>query len=138
MHLQPPREFRGVFRADDDALAVYSEAAGIGRVLPMAVAVPHDADDTACIVAWAHDEGLPLVPRGSGSSMAGGAIGAGVVVDMSRLRGISEPNVETRSIRAGVGILRGELDRRAASVGLRFPVDPSSGEFCTIGGMAST
>jgi FAD/FMN-containing dehydrogenase len=136
--IDPPGGFRGAFRTDDDARAVYSEAAGIGRVLPLAVAVPADVADVALIVKWAGDSGRPLIPRGSGSSMAGGAIGAGVVLDLSRLRQLDEPNVEGRSIRAGAGVLRGEVQRRAATVGLRFPVDPSSGEFCTIGGMAAT
>ncbi len=44
----------------------------------------------------------------------------------------------TRTVRVGAGVLRGEVDRAARAVGLRFPVDPSSGEFCTIGGMAAT
>jgi FAD/FMN-containing dehydrogenase len=117
---------------------VYSEAAGIGRALPLAVAVPRDADDVASIVRWARANGHALIPRGSGSSMAGGAIGTGVVLDLSRLRGFGEPDAGGRCMRADVGVLRGELDRKAASVGLRFPVDPSSGEFCTIGGMAAT
>lgn len=138
MRIDPPAGFRGAFRSDDLARAVYSEAAGIGRVNPLAVAVPSDTDDVARIVRWAHDSGRPVIPRGSGSSMAGGAIGAGVVLDLSRLRELDEPSVEARSIRAEAGVLRGELQRRAASVGLRFPVDPSSGEFCTIGGMAAT
>jgi len=138
MHIDPPAGFRGEFRTDDLARAVYSEAAGIGRVNPLAVAAPANADDVALIVKWAHDAGRPVIPRGSGSSMAGGAIGAGVVLDLSRLRQLDTPNVEERSVRAEAGVLRGDLQRRAASVGLRFPVDPSSGEFCTIGGMAAT
>ena len=70
--------------------------------------------------------------------MAGGAIGDGVVVDVSRLRALDAPDVEGRCLRAGAGVLRGEVQRSVAARGLRFPVDPSSGEFCTIGGMAST
>jgi len=105
---------------------------------PRAVAVPRDESDVSLIVKWARDQRLAIVPRGSGSSMAGGAIGDGMVLDLSRLRGFGEPNVTTRSMRAGVGLLRGELDRHARAVGLRFPVDPSSGEFCTVGGMAGT
>src|SRR5919201_2868918 len=138
MRLQPPRDFRGVFRTDDTARGVYSEAAGIGRALPLAVAVPAGAEDVRAIVRWAQAEGHALIPRGSGSSMAGGAIGTGIVLDLSRLRGIGDADVERRCIRGGVGITRGELDRKAASVGLRFAVDPSSGEFCTIGGMMGT
>jgi len=133
-----PAGFTGTFRADTAARAVYSEAAGIGRMMPAAVAVPHDAADVQALVRWARDAGVSLVPRGSGSSMAGGAIGAGVVVDLSRLRAIADVDASRRCVRAEVGALRGELQRRAATAGLRFPVDPSSGEFCTIGGMAAT
>ena len=136
--MNAPFGFRGVFRADDDARAVYSEAAGIGRIMPRAVTVPVSADDLSTLVQWASAEGIPLVARGSGSSMAGGAIGDGIIVDLSRLRELDAPITEGRSIRAESGVLRGEVDRAAAVVGLRFPVDPSSGEFCTIGGMAAT
>lgn len=89
---------------------------------------------------WAAGEGVPLIPRGSGSSMAGGAIGDGVVVDLSRLRQIDDPDEAGRCIRAESGVLRAEVQRRAAATParLRFPVDPSSGDFCTIGGMAAT
>jgi FAD/FMN-containing dehydrogenase len=134
----PPVGFRGVFRADDDARAVYSEAAGIARVVPRAVAVPEDVDDLSTLVRWASSTGTPLVPRGSGSSMPGGAIGDGLIVDLSRWRQLGDVNVAARTIRVGPGVLRAEVDRAARKVGLRFPPDPSSGAFCTIGGMAST
>ena len=138
MSVRPPAGFLGVFRADDDARAVYSEAAGIGRAWPVAVAVPVDADDVATLVRWARDGGHPLIPRGSGSGMSGGAVGPGVIVDVSRLRVLGAPDTVGRRIRAESGVLCGDVARAAAAVGLRFPVDPSSSEFCTIGGMAST
>src|SRR5438045_1000782 len=138
MPLTAPDGFRGIFRTDDAACGVYAEAAGIARALPNAVAVPRDADDVAALVRWAREGGHSLIPRGSGSSMAGGAIGSGVIVDVSRLRSLGDVNAETRSVRAEWGVIRGTIDRAARARGLRFPVDPSSGEFCTIGGMAST
>jgi FAD/FMN-containing dehydrogenase len=70
--------------------------------------------------------------------MAGGAIGPGVIVDLSRIDFIGEVHADRRSIRVGPGAVRGKVNRRANDSGLRFPVDPSSGEFCTIGGMIST
>ena len=136
--ISAPLEFRGVFRADDDARAVYSEAAGISRISPVAVAVPVDADDLAVLVRWAARDGIPLVARGSGSSMPGGAIGPGVIVDLSRWRTLGAVDPAGRTIRVGPGVTRGEVDAAARAAGLRFPVDPSSGAFCTIGGMAST
>src|SRR5687768_1655911 len=106
--------------------------------MPRAVAVPSSSDDVAALVEWAVAEGQPIIPRGSGSSMAGGAIGDGVVVDLSRLRDLGVADVDGRCIKAGAGVLRAEIERRAAQHQLRFPVDPSSGAFCTIGGMAAT
>src|SRR4051812_8273352 len=99
MAISAPEGFRGVFRTDDAARAVYSEAAGIARALPAAVAVPADADDASALVRWARASGQHLIPRGSGSSMAGGAVGSCVIVDMSRRRALHEPSIETRSIR---------------------------------------
>jgi FAD/FMN-containing dehydrogenase len=134
----PGHAFRGVFRDDLAARAVYAEAAGIGRVMPLAVAVPESADDVVALVRWAHEQNAVLVPRASGSSMPGGAIGRGVIVDLSRLDVIGDPDVATRRIAVGPGAIRNRVDARARSVGLRFPVDPSSGAFCSVGGMVST
>lgn len=134
----PSDGFRGVFRADPSARAVYSEAAGIAQILPRAVAVPADADDLVALVRWAARTRTPLVARGSGSSMAGGAIGDGVIVDLSRLGLLGAVDVARRTVRCGPGTLRDAVDTAARAVGLRFPVDPSSGAYCTVGGMAST
>jgi FAD/FMN-containing dehydrogenase len=136
--VKAPRDFRGVWRDDDAARAVYSEAAGIQRILPRAIAVPADADDVATLVRWAAETTTPLVPRGSGSSMAGGAIGDGVIVDLSRLDTIGEVDTGSRSVRVDPGAVLGAVNERALARGLRFPVDPSSWSFCTLGGMAST
>jgi FAD/FMN-containing dehydrogenase len=102
------------------------------------VAVPADPEDAAVLVRWAAETSTPLVPRGSGSSMSGGAIGDGVVVDLSRLDAVHAPDPARRTIRCGPGAVRDSIDAAARTVGLQFPVDPSSGAFCTVGGMVST
>ncbi len=135
---RPPSDFRGVYRDDEDARAVYSEAAGIGQIIPAGVAIPVDADDVVTLVRWAASEGVALIPRGSGSSMAGGAIGNGLIVDLGRLVWIDQPDTATNTIRCGPGALRDSIDSAARSVARIFPVDPSSGAYCTVGGMAST
>ncbi|HWH50014.1 MAG TPA: FAD-binding oxidoreductase, partial [Gemmatimonadaceae bacterium] len=136
--LAAPAGFRGAFRVDDEARAVYSEAAGIGRMMPRAVTVPVDVEDLSLLARWATETRTPLLPRGSGSSMPGGAIGDCVIVDLSRWRAIGDVDQDARTIRVGPGVLRAEVERLARAKGLRFPVDPSSGAFCTVGGMAST
>ena len=126
------------WRTDLPARAVYSEGAGIARELPRAVVVPPSADEIPDIIRRARGAGVPLVPRGSGSGMAGGAVGDGVILDLSRLNWIAPVEVGARRVRAGAGAVRDAVDAAARAVGLRFPVDPSSGAFCTVGGMAST
>lgn len=139
-HLPSPMisGFNGTFRDDADARAVYAEAAGIARVMPRAIAVPRDVTDVQALVRWAHETHTPLVPRGSGSSMGGGAIGDGVIVDLSRLDTIGPVDPARRRICVGPGAVRDQVDYAARAAGLRFPPDPSSGKFCTIGGMIST
>lgn len=130
--------FRGYYREDELARAVYSEAAGIGRAIPAAVAVPVDAEDVVVLVKWAAQTGTTLIPRGSGSSMAGGAIGSGVVVDLSRINHLDKIDERDRTVWLEPGVLWSTLDVAARRKGLRLPVDPSSGAFCTLGGMVST
>jgi len=133
-----PPGFRGTFREDELARAVYSEAAGIARVIPTAVAVPVDADDVVTLVRWAAETRTTLIPRGSGSSMSGGAIGKGVIVDLSRINHLGKFDERGRTVWADPGVLWSTLDVAARKRGLRLPVDPSSGSFCTLGGMVST
>ena len=132
-----PPGFRGVFRSDPDACAVYSESAGVGRILPAAVARPADGDDVVTL-RWAAEHGIALTPRGSGSSMANGALGAGVIVDLSRLRALGAVNPTSRMVTVEPGVTRDEVERAAGAHGLTLPVDPSSSAFATIGGMCAT
>ncbi len=115
---------------------MYAEAAGIARATPLAIAVPVDAANVVALARWSHETGTLLIPRGSGSSMSGGAVGDGVIVDLGRLDTIGP--VAQGHIMVGPGAIRARVDAAAAGAGLRFPVDPSSGAFCTIGGMTAT
>jgi FAD/FMN-containing dehydrogenase len=133
--IESPADFRGVFRTDLLARAMYAEGAGIAQCVPAGVAVPADADDVPALMRWSKREGVALIARGSGSGMAAGAVGPGVILDLSRLRWMGPVDVDTRRLRVGAGVTRREIDDAARRDGLRFPVDPSSGAFCTIGGM---
>ncbi|MGH7711663.1 MAG: FAD-binding oxidoreductase, partial [Gemmatimonadaceae bacterium] len=124
-------------RDDLAARAVYSEAAGISRAIPRAVSVPASADDVIAVVRWAREASLTLVPRGSGSGMAGGAVGDGVIVDVSRIKSL-RVDADARLAFVGPGLTRAALDHAARRAGLWLPVDPSSGAFCSLGGMVAT
>jgi FAD/FMN-containing dehydrogenase len=134
-----PRGFKGVFRTDEAARALYSEGAGIFRILPEAVAAPASIEDVQTLVRWAGETGTSLVPRGAGSGMPGGNVGPGVVVDLRHA--LAEPvsvDVERRTARAGAAATFRAVDEAARRHGLFLPPDPSSGAFCTIGGMVAT
>ncbi|MEO6446446.1 MAG: FAD-binding oxidoreductase [Gemmatimonadaceae bacterium] len=135
-HEIPP--LRGSFRTDPDARAVYAESAGIAQLLPRAVAVPADVQDVEELVRWASAGDIPLIPRGSGSSMSGAAVGEGVIVDLSRLRALEPIDAAWERVRCQPGVRRRDVDQAARVAGLCFPVDPSSGAFATVGGMAAT
>ncbi len=133
-----PPGFRGTYRDDDDARGVYSEAAGIARIMPRAVAVPADAEDVVTLAAWAQTTQTPLIPRGAGSSMGGAAIGDGVIVDLSRLANIGPVDPVTKRVWVGPGAIRDAVNDAAGAHGLWFPVNPSSGAWATIAGMVAT
>jgi FAD/FMN-containing dehydrogenase len=137
MPLAPP-PIRGTWRTDDLACAAYAEAAGVHRIVPAGIAVPADADDLAALIQWAAERGVPITARGSGSSMAGGALGAGVIADLSRLRLIGSVDASAKTVLVGPGAICADVDAAARRHGLRFPVDPSSARFCSVGGMAAT
>jgi len=130
---------RGPFRTDERARAAYAEAAGIYRIIPRAVSLPTDLDDLVGLIHWAARERIPLVPRGAGSAMAGGNVGNGVVVDLTRMAGPAlevRPGERRAHMRAGASL--GELEAASAPHGLRLPPDPSSWRWATAGGVVST
>lgn len=135
--ISPPPGFRGTFRTDDAARAAYSEGAGPYRIVPAAVAIPEDRDDLAQLVSHAKEQLWPIVPRGAGSGMPGGNVGDGVVVDVGRFDRLLEITAAEGAV-AGAAVTWQALDAAAARRGLRFPPDPSSGAFCTLGGMVAT
>jgi FAD/FMN-containing dehydrogenase len=125
-------------RTDPRSRAAYSEGAGIYRILPAAVAVPRTVADVQDLVGWATATRTTLVPRGAGSGMAGGAVGRGVIVDLSQ--GFHELAVDwkRRAVRAGASVTWSQITEAARTYGLRLPPDPSSGAFATSGGMVAT
>jgi FAD/FMN-containing dehydrogenase len=118
--------------------AAYAEGAGIYRIVPQAVAIPRDVEEIAALVRWAAETGTPLVPRGAGSGMPGGNVGAGVVVDLSQAFQRLDVNPDRRTAAAGASVTGAQLADAARPYGLRLPPDPSSGAFATCGGMVAT
>lgn len=110
-------------------------AAGV----PLAVVRPVSTDQVQRVVRFAASHRLPVVPRGAGSGLSGGstAVDAGIVLSLDRMRDITVDPV-TRTVVAQPGALNAEVKASAAAHGLWYPPDPSSFEFCSIGGNIAT
>lgn len=129
-------QMRGDIETDRRRRAEYTSDASNYRVLPAAVAYPADESDLMRIVQFGRRHGVSVTARGGGTSIAGNAIGDGIVVDLSRHFGtIRTIDPVARTARVGAGVVLADLQRAASAHGLRFGPDPSSQSRCTIGGM---
>jgi FAD/FMN-containing dehydrogenase len=116
--------------------AEYSTDASLYRVVPAAVVYPRDAEEVAAAIQVCRATGVPFTARGAGTSIAGNAVGPGVVADLRRhLHKIIEIDPDARTARVQPGLVLDALQAAARPHGLRFGPDPSSHNRCTIGGM---
>ncbi|MBN1092989.1 FAD-binding protein [Blastococcus sp. TML/M2B] len=128
----------GIGDVDDSGLAraLYSSDASLYRVLPRAVVRPRDTDEVLATLAVCRELGVPLTARGAGTSIAGNAVGPGVVLDTSRhLNRVLAIDPEQRTATVEPGLVQAALQTAARPAGLRFGPDPSTHNRCTIGGM---
>jgi FAD/FMN-containing dehydrogenase/Fe-S oxidoreductase len=129
---------RGVTDVDDSALAraLYSSDASLYRVVPQVVVRPRHRDELVAVLDAAQATGVPVTMRGAGTSIAGNAVGSGIVVDTLRhLNRVLSIDPETRTAVVQPGVVHADLQRAAAPHGLRFGPDPSTHTRCTVGGM---
>ena len=124
--------------ADDSTLArsLYASDASLYRIPPQVVVRPRDADDVLAVLAVARETGTPVTMRGAGTSIAGNAVGPGIVIDTQRhLNRLVALDPEARTATVQPGIVHAALQVQAVAQGLRFGPDPSTHTRCTIGGM---
>ncbi|MEU2912849.1 FAD-binding and (Fe-S)-binding domain-containing protein [Streptomyces massasporeus] len=118
------------------ATGPYAYDASNYRVPPRAVAFPRTAEDVVGVVRACREAGVPVTARGGGTSMAGNAVGRGVVLDFSRyMNRILDIDVPARTARVEAGVVLDALRSATALHGLDFGPDPSSHSRCTLGGM---
>jgi FAD/FMN-containing dehydrogenase/Fe-S oxidoreductase len=118
------------------ATGPYAYDASNYRVPPRAVAFPRTADDVVAVVRACHEAGVPITARGGGTSMAGNAVGPGVVLDFSRyMNRILDIDPRSGTARVEAGVILDALRSATALHGLTFGPDPSSHSRCTLGGM---
>ncbi|MEV4470810.1 FAD-linked oxidase C-terminal domain-containing protein [Nonomuraea sp. NPDC049504] len=124
----------GDVRDDPYTRHLYSSDASMYAIEPLAVAFPRHADDVQALVAACGELGVPVLPRGAGTSLAGQTVGAAVIVDFSRhMNRILEIDGDTARVQPGV--VQDQLNRAARKHGLMFGPDTSTSDRATIGGM---
>ena len=115
----------------------YATDASIYQVEPVGVLVPRSIADVEAAMALCRDEGIPVLPRGGGTSQCGQTVNRALVLDCTKyLREVIGLDPEARSATVQPGITLGALNEALKPQGLFFPVDPSTWARCTIGGMA--
>src|SRR4051812_27057224 len=113
----------------------YSTDASIYQVEPIGIAVPRSEEAARIALAIAAEEGVPILPRGAGSSQCGQAVGAALLIDHTKyLNRVLEVDGERAVVQPGVVL--DQLNAALRSKGLWFPVDVSTSAQATIGGMA--
>ncbi len=115
---------------------LYATDASIYQIEPAAVAFPRSAAQASAIINAAGEAELPVTPRGAGTGLVGGAIGAGLVIDFSRHnRRITGLDLERRTVQVGAGVVLDQLNAFLKPHGLCFGPDVATSSRATLGGM---
>ncbi|MCB0928092.1 MAG: FAD-binding protein [Mycobacterium sp.] len=126
---------------DPDIVASYRQdrAADPDAGTPMAVVRPSNTEQVQTVLRWATAHRIPVVPRGAGTGLSGGAtaVDGGIVLSTEKMRDITVDPV-TRTAVVQPGLLNAEVKAAVAAHGLWYPPDPSSFEICSIGGNIAT
>jgi FAD/FMN-containing dehydrogenase/Fe-S oxidoreductase len=114
----------------------YATDASIYQMEPVGVLVPRSAEDVAAAMAICREEGIPVLPRGGGTSQCGQTVNRALVLDCTKyLRNVLSVEGDTASVQPGITL--GALNEALKPRGMFYPVDPSTWMRCTIGGMAA-
>ena len=115
----------------------YATDASHYQIEPVGVVVPRSDEDVRAALEIAREEGVPLLPRGGGTSQSGQTVGRALVLDFSKyLKRIVALDAEAGTCVVEPGIVLDDLNRQLRATGLWFPVDVSTASRATIGGMA--
>ena len=130
------RAASGDLRADPVTRALYSADSSIYQITPRGVFIPQNQDDLHAAVELAAKYKIPILPRGSGSSLAGQAVGDALILDLSRyLDKILDVDPEAHTATIEPGVILSDLNRATAKFGLGFGPDPASADRATMGGV---
>ena len=135
--LRLARNIKGAVLFDRASRGRYATDASIYQMEPLGVIVPETIDDVAAALSIAREEGIPVLPRGGGTSQCGQTVNRALVIDCSKhLRKVLHVDAANQRALVEPGLVLGHLNKAVAGEKLFFPVDPSTHARCTIGGMA--
>src|SRR5712691_12848270 len=132
------RETQGEVLFDAFSLGRYSTDASFYQIEPLGVVVPKSRADVAAALAIAREEGVPVLPRGGGTSQCGQTVARALVLDCSKyMDGVVTLDVAARRVRVQPGVVLERLNASLRRHKLFYPVDVSTGDRATIGGMTA-
>jgi anaerobic glycerol-3-phosphate dehydrogenase C subunit len=132
------KQIQGDVLFDEVSLMLYSTDASLFQVFPKGIVVPKNGYDVSKAILFAAKNGLAITPRGAGSGLAGQALGTGLILDFTKyFNKIVSFDLDKKEITVQPGVLLGDLNRYLAEYGLFLPPDPSSADYCTVGGCIS-
>lgn len=125
--------------SDEWQRCMYASDASAYEIMPTCVVLPRNVDDVIKVVKFAYDNSIPVIARGGGSGLAGQAVGDGIVMDFTKyMDKIVEINSKENYVIVEPGIYKGILDKELKKEGKFLPPDPSSANYCAVGGMVAT
>ncbi len=122
--------------SDETGLLAYAYDATRLKGTPNAVVRPGSEEEVSKILIIANERGVPVVPRGAGSGLSGGAVPSrgGIVLSFERMNRIISIDTKNRIVTVQPGVVTADLQAAVEEEGLFYPPDPGSLAFCTIGG----
>ena len=121
---------------EKEDVIVYEQDGSIFQVMPEIVVLPADVEQVAAVVKAARRANVPIVPRGSGTGLAGGAVPAegGIVLSLARLNRILKIDLQNRIAIVEPGVINLDVTKAVAKDGFFYAPDPSSQAACSVGG----
>ncbi|MFY3741353.1 MAG: FAD/FMN-containing dehydrogenase/Fe-S oxidoreductase [Candidatus Nitrosomirales archaeon] len=124
---------------DEWQRCMYATDASAYEIMPKCVVLPKNTDDVIKVVKFAYDNNLAVIARGGGTGLAGQAVGDGIIIDFTKyMNKILEINEKENYVVVEPGIYKGILDVELNKHGKFLPPDPSSANYCALGGMIAT
>ena len=129
-------QITGDVLVSDMSRSLYSSGASIYRIKPRAIVQPRSTNDLVVIIRFAREHQIAITARGGGTSRTGNELGEGIVIDFGKyLNQVVDFSADGRWVRVQPGIVLAELNRYLKPYGLFFPIDPSTKDSATLGGM---